>query len=115
MFADLVVIRGDSANPYRAVIEAKPEDVLLTTVSGEILYGASEIVDGLVEASGREHLTAVDACGEERWLRVTEPDARIPQGDQTLEQIQATFKADGIDPIAPMVDCGGIPASAFEP
>ena len=38
--ADLLVVRGDEANPLRAVIEADPGDVQLVLIGGVPLYGA---------------------------------------------------------------------------
>jgi len=42
--ADLVVIKGRPSEPYRAIVEAGPEDVLLVTIQGVPLYGSRSLM-----------------------------------------------------------------------
>lgn len=42
--ADLAFFKQGSATPYRAVIAANPEDVVLTVRGGKVLYGDSDVV-----------------------------------------------------------------------
>jgi len=101
-YADLLVIKGDVKNPYRAIIDAKPQDVLLSTVGGDVFYGDPTIVKGT--GSAREFET-VDACGTPRLLGVKEADTRIPEGTKALADIVGTMKNDGAKDIVPLFDC----------
>jgi hypothetical protein len=61
-YADLFLLSGDGRDPYRALVKATPQDVTLTMVGGEPVYGA------------RDHLTAlgvatpemISVCGQPR-------------------------------------------------
>jgi hypothetical protein len=108
--ADLMVVRGDVWHPYRALIDARPSDVLLTTVSGQPFYGEPAIVGAI---GGSRGYVAVDACGTTRWLAATETSVPIPLGNETLADVTATFTNDGVAGIVPLFQCGAAPESAF--
>lgn len=110
--ADLVVIRKQSnrVDPYRAVIDARPQDVLLTTVDGEAFYGDPKVLSGI---KATRAFTTVDACGESRSLAVTEPNTQIPHGTESLQQIQQTFASDGVANVIGMFQCTAAPEWAF--
>jgi len=110
LYADLVVVRGDVANPYRAVIDAQPADVLLTTVSGQAFYGTSDIVGAI--GDGRTYET-VDACGEPRSLAVQEQTLPIPGGNETLADVTGAFTSSGVTNTIPLFQCGPAPEFAF--
>jgi hypothetical protein len=110
--ADIVVIKGDVSDPYAAVVHARPQDVLLTLVSGEPFYGEG----GLVAATGGDTTTmdVVHPCDARvnRLLRVV--DKRVTKGgDETLGKLEETFKnafaAAKLPPetsqIAPLFEC----------
>ena len=40
LYADLFLLKGDARDPYKALARAKPQDVTLTMVNGQPLYGA---------------------------------------------------------------------------
>lgn len=109
-FADLVVIRGNVSNPYRAIIDAKPADVLLTTVSGEAFYGRQDILTGM--GAPRSFIT-VDACGEPRQLSVVEANPKVVDGTEGMDGITAKLKKDGVTDIIPLFQCTGAPEFAF--
>jgi len=109
LYADLVVVRGDTSQPYRALIDAKPADVLLTSVGGQAFYGSSDIVSAIGDA--RSYVT-VDACGESRVLAATESALPIPQGQESLDAVTQTFASAGVTPI-PLFSCDGAPEFAF--
>jgi hypothetical protein len=68
LLADLLVIRDPGGSPYRALIEAREEDVLLVTVGGDPRYGLPEWMERLKPRDWE----AV-ACGEvERGLDITQ-------------------------------------------
>lgn len=52
LFADLLIISGDSADPYRALIEAGPDDVQLVMIGGRPVYGAPDFMETLWSAAG---------------------------------------------------------------
>jgi cytosine/adenosine deaminase-related metal-dependent hydrolase len=101
-FADLLVVRGDGKKGFRALIDAKPQDVLLTTVSGEAFYGDKAILDGIGASRKFEQ---VDACGEPRMLSTTEEDQRISGGTQTLKAVTDVLTKDGVRKIIPLFEC----------
>ncbi len=110
LFADLVVVRGDVTHPYRALIDAGPADVMLTTVSGQAFYGAPD----LVAAIGDDRAyTTVDACGEAKSLADTETTLPISGGSETLADIQQDFVNDGVASTIPLVSCDAAPEWAF--
>lgn len=111
-YADLLVVRGDRRKPYRAVIAARPQDVLLTTVSGDAFFGAESTLAAIGAARSYE---TVDACGEPRKLSVVEKDTRIPGGHEALGDLRRTFSTDGVKDIIPLFDCGPMPEAAFKP
>ena len=47
---DVAVFRYYSGNPYRAVIAAKPEDVLLTMRGGAVMFGDDRVVQVVSQA-----------------------------------------------------------------
>ncbi len=59
--ADLAIFRQNANTPYRAVIAANPEDVVLTVRGGKVLYGDKALVKGLVPAA--EVCDDLDVCG----------------------------------------------------
>ncbi len=62
--ADVAIYRkGSSSNPYRSVLTAKTEDVLMTMRGGAVLYGDAAITTALGGTC-----EAIDVCGEARAL-----------------------------------------------
>ena len=79
MFADLAVLGGDAAQVFRAPIEATEEDVLLTVVDGDPLYGRPDWME-LLKPGDHEPVTG--ACGFAAALDVTDPS--VPGGTQSF-------------------------------
>jgi hypothetical protein len=100
-----MVVRPSFRGAYRAVIEAQPNDLLLTTVSGSALYGDPTILAGVGQALV---YTNVDACGEQRQLAVADKPTA-----ETLDQITDTFFGDGVENVIPLFQCTAAPESAF--
>lgn len=111
LYADLVVIRGDTANPYRALIDASPVDVLATFVSGEPLYGELRLLDALGKAGQYQTIPAELACGEERGIDVQLEDSAIVGGRDTLDAVIQTLETDTAQPVVPLIDCGAAPTT----
>ncbi|HEY1955852.1 MAG TPA: amidohydrolase family protein [Polyangiaceae bacterium] len=110
LYADLVVVRGDVSNPYRAIIDAQPADVLLTTVSGQAFYGSSDIVGAI--GDGRTYET-VDACGEPRSLAVQETAIPLAGGSETLADVTGAFTSSGVTSTIGLFQCDAAPEFAF--
>jgi cytosine/adenosine deaminase-related metal-dependent hydrolase len=110
-YADLVVVRLNGKTPYRALIEAQPADVLLTTISGQALYGDPV----LIGAIGQSHSYAtVDACGSARELAVPADDTTLPGSQEALEDLMQTFATDQVSSVIPLFQCTPAPESAFQ-
>jgi len=88
MFADLAVVAGDPVTPYRALIDATEEDIALTVVDGEPLYGRSELLQAL-RPGGFETVTAT--CGFEAGIDVIEP--AVPGGTESFADIVSLLGA----------------------
>ncbi|MCK6527115.1 amidohydrolase family protein [Myxococcota bacterium] len=103
--ADLAVVAGDPADPYRSLFRSEAQDVWMTVVGGDVLYGAPDLVAGLEATAWCETL---DVCGEEREICVK----RDASGDygETLDEIRAALQgalddaasAQGITPDDPV-------------
>lgn len=68
---DVAIFDGEGrANPYRAILEAGVEDVLLTARGGQVLYGDLNVIEGLPDfASGCEAMPE-DICGVAKGICV---------------------------------------------
>lgn len=108
-YADLVFIKGPKSRPYRTIIEAKPDAVLLTLISGKPIYGTTD----LLAMHDVKTYTTVDACGASRGLVDQDPAQVL--GTQTLADVTATFTKDGVKNIIPFFQCGAPPDWAFPP
>ena len=87
-FADLAVIGGGAADPYQGLIDATEEDVLLTVVDGEPLFGRADWM-GLLKPSDFE--THASGCGFERAVDVTDPT--VLRGNETFSEIVGLLEA----------------------
>ncbi|RKH54454.1 amidohydrolase [Corallococcus sp. AB050B] len=63
--ADLAIFRlgTNAGSPFRAVIAADPQDVVLTVRGGKPLYGDQALVDGL---KGADSCDALEVCGTQK-------------------------------------------------
>jgi hypothetical protein len=94
LHADLLVIDDPGGNPYRALIDTIDEDVLLTVIEGEPLYGLLDWMERL-KAGDYE---VINGGNFVRGLDITKE--AIPQGDQTWETIVSTLEeAIEFDPV----------------
>jgi hypothetical protein len=110
LYADLVVIRGDTEHPYRALIDAGPDDVLATLVSGEALYGEPRLLDALGKQRQYQSIAAELACGEERGIDVLVDG--IAGGDETLQDVVETLEHDASITVMPLIECPPAPTGA---
>ena len=112
--ADIAVFAGDTAQPYDAIVAARPKNVRLVMVGGVVLYGDEILQAAGAAAPGCEHL---DICGTPKFLCVASL-AGVDKSEQTyasvtaaietaLEAADAQTGSDGFDfaPIAPLSAC----------
>ena len=101
--ADYMVIAksATAATAYRALIEARPENVLLVAISGDPLYGEPAFLDSLGKAGDYE---LIDACGQRRAIDVTVTASDVPNAGESLSSIESKLAA--VNPhLTPLVDC----------
>jgi cytosine/adenosine deaminase-related metal-dependent hydrolase len=113
--ADLMVITGDAADPWTALLSARPRDVQLVLVGGVPLYGDAVLEPVAPAAPGCEHL---DVCCREKFVCVAEAGGtstnKLGQTYTEIATILATAIADydslqltsfTIAPVTPLFDC----------
>jgi hypothetical protein len=101
-FADLMVVKKVSGkSAYRTLIDARPQDVVLVTISGDALYGTTTLMDKLGKAGDYE---TIDACGSTRAIDVTVDSNDVASGTQKLSDIETKLKV--VNPkLTPVIDC----------
>lgn len=73
--ADIVVVSNNNADPWANLVAAREEDIQLVAVGGDPRYGQQT----LLEAAGKENLSAVTVGKQRRRIAVTEPaDKDLP-------------------------------------
>ena len=100
--ADLLVIaKASGKSPYRTLIDAKPDDVLLVTIAGDPLFGTEALMTSLGKAGDYE---VVDACGTPRAIDITVTAKDVTNASQKLVDIEKKLK--GPNPkLTPVFDC----------
>ncbi len=88
LLADISVYAW-SDEPYRAIIESEATDVRLVLIAGVALYGAPDLMSGLVDQP--EWCESVSACGTERTLCVKTADSG--EDSRTAAQIEDNLTA----------------------
>jgi cytosine/adenosine deaminase-related metal-dependent hydrolase len=87
-FADIAVVLGDPSQPYASLVGATEEDVVLTVIDGDPLYGRPSFLEALKPG---DYEVVTSACGFEAGIDVTDPV--VPQGLQPFSDI-VTLLAD---------------------
>ena len=112
--ADLVVFAGSAAQPYQAVLAARPQQVKLVMVGGVVLYGDVAWQALGPSAPGCEVLPV---CGSSKFVcaATTDSSNKLNQTVATIEAVlqQAMLDVDAqtpndgftFAPVAPLVDC----------
>ena len=83
--ADLVVVSGSRVDPFQAIVDARPADVRLVMVGGQILYG-----DAVFAAAAPAGCESLDVCGTPKFLCVAESSTH-DKLDETYTEIKATL------------------------
>jgi hypothetical protein len=92
--ADIAIFAGHGKAPFRAVLDAKPEDVALVMRGGKILYGDANVV-----GTAAQNCDTLDVCGTSKQVCLT---------DEIGENLAALQTAVGSS-IYPAFVCGGPP------
>jgi len=114
--ADIAVITGDRAAPYRALLAAGPASVRLTLVDGRALYGDLNLAG--MGAPGNT-CEAAALCGADKFLCVAEAGTAnlLNQGYETIRQnlvgalsnYDAMVAPMGIAPFSPLTPVSSCP------
>jgi len=103
-YADFLVIDAPSSSsvtPERVLIDAKPKNVKLVTISGDALFGDPKYLDALGKQGDYE---LIDACGVQRAIDVTVTAADVSKGKQKLADVESKLLA--VNPkLTPVIDC----------
>ena len=89
LLADVTVVRGNREDPYRAVIDAAPADVVLVLRGGRLLAGDPALAAPL----STPPCETVDACGTPRTVCVRTDGPSDDGRDETLADITARLRA----------------------
>jgi hypothetical protein len=114
--ADLVVVGGDRARPYDALLAATPADVRLVMVGGASLYGDPVLTP--IAPAGGAGCEGLDVCGASKFICVAEAGGTAGNKlGQTLADLTAVITAElqsyddlnltpyDFSPITPLVRC----------
>ncbi|HEY5949675.1 MAG TPA: amidohydrolase family protein, partial [Kofleriaceae bacterium] len=101
-YADLTVVaRQPDKSAYRSLIDARPQDVLLVTISGDALYGTPELMDNLGKFGDYE---VIDACGSLRAIDMTVTAKDVTNGSEPLATVESKL-ASVNSKLTPVIDC----------
>jgi adenine deaminase len=101
-YADLLVIRKTPyKESYKTLVEARPQDVMLVTVSGDPLFGTPDL---MTKAGKGGDFETIDACGEMRAIDITVTSTDVQKGAQNLAETKTKLIA--VNPkLTPIIDC----------
>ncbi len=101
-YADFLVVKQQTGvSSYRSVINAKPQDVFLVTISGDPLFGTKAAMDTLGKGGDYE---LIDACGAERAIDMTVTAKDVSKPSASLMSIETALKK--VNPkLTPVIDC----------
>ena len=66
LFADITIFDGPGRDPYRSVIEADVDEVVLVLRAADPLYGDKALIEALVPAAEIDGCEEFDVCGIDR-------------------------------------------------
>jgi 5-methylthioadenosine/S-adenosylhomocysteine deaminase len=87
--ADILVVGGNVATPYDAVVAATPRTVRLVMVGGKVLYGDAQLED---IGANKPACESVDICGASKFACVAETPT-TSKLNQSMQSIKATLEA----------------------
>jgi cytosine/adenosine deaminase-related metal-dependent hydrolase len=89
LYADLLLIRKSSSDPYQALLHASPNQVRLVVIGGAPVYGDPDLMKQLLP---RRQLETITVCGEPKVLYI-EPIRGIPETQKTFKQISQELES----------------------
>jgi 5-methylthioadenosine/S-adenosylhomocysteine deaminase len=89
LYADLLLVRRSSGNPYQTLLHASPAEVRLVIVGGIATYGDPDLMAQLLPG---KHLEIVTVCGTEKALYI-EPQDGLPQTKKSLREMSDELDA----------------------
>ena len=107
--ADLMVIGGDGAAPYDALLAVTPRDVRMTMVNGKILYG-----DEPLQKAAAGSCEGIPLCGRPKFMCIAEAGTatKVTQTYVDIEKALTTFTypleagvSTPATPLAPLTTC----------
>lgn len=101
-YADLMVVaKQPGLTPYRDLINARPQDVLLVTISGDPLFGDQALMDAAGKPGDYE---IIDACGTPKAIDVDVDAKDVTRGTEQLSTIESELLA--VNPkLTPVIEC----------
>jgi hypothetical protein len=87
--ADLMIVPGNPGDPYRALLDSEPVDVLLTVVNGRPMYGEPHLMEQFTFLADLED---VIVAGERRSLAIQIKAHAIPESERSFSEIYATLE-----------------------
>jgi 5-methylthioadenosine/S-adenosylhomocysteine deaminase len=96
-FADLLVVRSDMHDPYRALLSASPTDVRLVVIGGNAIYGDEDLMHSLAPLAEFESVRVCDATkllslASEKTVQPKPPKAWT----DTVAALRKALKASGL-------------------
>lgn len=83
LYADLLLIRKNGANPYQALLHSSPADVRLVVIGGVPIYGDRDLMERLFPG---HRLETISVCGKPKMLYI-DPQQGIPETQKSFQQI----------------------------
>ena len=93
LFADLLIIDGDSSQPYRALIESEAGNVQRVLIDGIPLYGSQSIMERFWESS---EFTTIEIFGQKKAIL-------LPDYTSTVNRLKDALLSEGIQ-LGPLVE-----------
>jgi len=101
-YADLMVVaKQPGLSAQRDLINARPQDVLFVTISGDPLFGDPTLMNAAGKANDFE---TIDACGTPKAVDVTVSAKDVTRGSEPLSMVESQLLA--VNPkLTPVIEC----------
>jgi 5-methylthioadenosine/S-adenosylhomocysteine deaminase len=97
LFADLVVLKGDSSDPFAAIANARSADIQMVMVGGNPLHGMKDLLEQF-----KVNLEPISVCGQLKYLNSAALLGKtFASVEQRLRSVLSGYKID----LAPIEEC----------